>query len=732
MDLKKLFLTNRKEESLKVYLAVEIHEFLIKSAVWKINSEQQPEIISFGSFEMWDSQESLINGIDASLTNAVKDLPSQPNEVILGLSEHWLEKDKIHPSKTNLIKQILKELSLKPLGMVTVTQAIIHHLKITDGVPPTTILLEVYPTKVTVTVVKLGEIKASEEAGRSGDLSKDVEEALTRLNLDQLPSQFLLTNGSNLENEQQQLMSHSWKEKLSFLHLPKVEVLPIDFSIEAIALSGGLEVVKVLSVDIESKDSKKTSPALSPSSLPTPSGLEDIGFGIEETTSSSVPLSASETSPIDETNHPEEVLSAPKDPENKKNSTLPLISKTSPIFPNLLKSFNQLFSHIKNVFISRSLFKHWFIYPLLIFILFLTTTIFYLFFGKAQIVLTLPSQKIEETREVVLSTISQPNTILVELKNISSQTNQTIATTGEATVGDRASGKVAIYNRTTEPITLASGTNIVSDPDNLIYTLDAEVTIASKSSDLISGEEKFGKAMGVAVTADRIGVDYNISQNTNFTVGKYSKTILYAIGENDFGGGSSRAVKAVSQEDKETLLSLATEEVEQSIDSQIKQQNTDLLSIMLGEAQFDQQNFNKETGEEADELNLDLSANFQVLICSKSEIINYLNQEIKKEHSDPRVLAPNKTNFEFTFPESISENSYTSQLKTTGVLISEIETDFLVEQIVAMSVNKAQEKLKQSTNFESATIFVKPKIPFLSKMLPARKNNIILEIIVPN
>lgn len=732
MDLKKLFFANQKEKSLKVYLAVEIHEFLIKSAVWKINSEQQPEIISFGSFEMWDSQESLINGIDASLTNAVKDLSSQPNEIILGLPEHWLEKNKIHPSKTNLIKQILKELSLKPLGMVTVTQAIIHHLKITDGVPPNTILLEIYPTKVTVTVVKSGEIKASEEAGRSGDISKDVEEALARLNMDQLPSQFLLTNGSNLENEQQQLISHSWEEKLSFLHLPKVEVLPIDFSIEAIALSGGLEMIKILNINIKSKDLKKINSVSSPPPLTISSGLEDIGFGIEETEPSPTSPPTSKTPLIDETNHSEEVLSAPKNSENKKNSTSPPTSKTPPFLSRLLELLNLFFSYIKNLFVSKSLFKHWFIYPLLIFILFLTTTIFYLFFGKAQIVLTLPSQKIEETREIILSTISQPDTILVELKNISSQINQTIATTGEATVGDKANGKVTIYNRTVEPIILASGINIISDSDNLIYTLDTEVTIASKSSDLSEGEEKFGKAIGVAVTADRIGVDYNISQNTNFTVGKYSKTILYAIGENDFGGGSSKTVKAVSQEDKETLLSLAIEEVEQSIDSQIKQQNTDFLSIMLGEVQFDQQNFSKEIGEEADELSLDLSANFQVLICSKSEIISYLNQKIKKEHSDSRVLAPSKTNFEFTFPEYISENSYTSQLKTTGVLIPEIETDFLIEQIVAMSVDKAQEKLKQSTNFESATIFVKPKIPFLSKILPARKNNIALEIIISN
>ena len=729
MDLKKIFSTSRKEKSSKVYLAVEIHEFLIKSAVWKINLEKNPEIVSFGSFEMWDSQESLINGIDASLTNAVKNLSLQPNEVILGLPEHWLEKDKIHPSKTVLIKKILKELSLKPLGMVTVTQAIIHHLKITDGVPPTTILLEVYPTKVTVTVVKLGKIKASEEVGRSGDLSKDVEEALVRLGMEQLPPQFLLTNGSNLENEQQQLMSHSWKEKLSFLHLPKVEVLPIDFSIEAVALSGGLEMVKALGIDTESKEHKdSSSPPPSPS-LTVVSRLEDIGFGIEETESNLADLPVSETPLVDETHSENIALSSEKTKKKESSVSKP---KGFSVFTQFSKMINTFLSYIKKTPFLKLSSKHWFIYPLLIFTLFLATTIFYLFFGKAQIIVTLPSQKIEETREVILSTVSQPDTILVQSKDVSFQTSQTITTTGEATVGDRATGKVSIYNHTAESITLDSGTDVISDSDNLIFTLDLEVTISSKSSDLtIDGEIiKFGKATGVMVTAGRIGADYNISQNTNFTVDKYSKTLLHAIGENDFGGGSSRAVKAVSQEDKDALFSLATEEVEQGIDSQVKQQNTDLISIMLGEFEFEQQDFNREIGEESDELSLDLSASSKILICSKSKVINYLNQEIKKETSDSRVLAPNKVNFEFTNPEYVSENNYSSELKTTGVLIPEIETSFLVEQITSTSVNKAQEKLKQSTNFESIVIFVKPRIPFLSKILPAREENIILEVVV--
>lgn len=733
MDLKKIFSANKKREDLKTYLAIEIHESLIKSATWKIDSEQSPEVISLGSFEMWDSQESLLNGIDASLTSAVKDLSVQPNEVIFGLPESWLKNNKIHPSKIDLVKQIIKELNLKPLGMVTVTQAIVHYLKKIEGVPPTAILLEIYSTKVIVTVIKLGQVQDSEEVGRSGDLAKDVEEALVRVSTDQLPPRFLLTNGSNLENEQQQLLSHSWQDKISFLHLPKVEVLPIDFSIKAVALAGGVEAVKSLGVNVNDsleKEVKKTTLIESSSSLKT-HNLKEIGFDVEES------LDTQATSLISQKN----LIAENVDISTEKLS--PSVSAISPTkeissteFPssktNLTQILSQTTDRCKNFFTSIPIFKRWFIYPLLILIIILTTTTYYLLFSKAKIILTLPSQSIEETQNITFSASPQEGTIPIEIKTVSSQTTQSISTTGEATIGDRATGKITIYNRTLEPITLNANTKIISNIDGLVYTLDTEVVVASKSSDLISGEEKFGKSTGVTISANRIGVDYNLAQESNFAVDKYSKTILYAIGETDFSGGSSRVVKAVSQDDKDFLLSSATKEIEKSLQAQISQQNTDLFPIILGEIKFDQQIFDKEVGEEADSVELELSASTQVIIYSKSKLIEHINQGINNTFADSYVLAPEKTNFDFTSPEFISKNTYKIQVKINGVLIPYTEEETLIGQVVATSINKAQEKLKQSTDFESAIILIKPKIPLLSRFLPIKQSNISLEIIIPD
>src|SRR3989344_591247 len=97
-----LFTPKNKKTDTEYFLAVEIHESLIKTAVWQVESET-PSIVALGSYELWDSEDSLINGVDASLTDAIKGLQKEPDRVILGLPDSWLSESKIHPTKQKLI-----------------------------------------------------------------------------------------------------------------------------------------------------------------------------------------------------------------------------------------------------------------------------------------------------------------------------------------------------------------------------------------------------------------------------------------------------------------------------------------------------------------------------------------------------------------------------------------------------------------------------------------------------
>ena len=282
MAFNNIFSPKKQKNTPELFLAVEIHESMIKSAVWQVEDET-PSIVALGSYELWDTEDSLINGVDASLTEAIRGIDTEPDRVIFGLPDSWLVENRIHPTKQKLIKRLIKELDLKAIGMVTITEAIVSHLKTQEGVPPTVILLEIYPSKVIVSLVNLGEIQAQEEVGRSDDLARDVEEGLARFEAEKLPARFVLTNGGDLENEEQQIIGYSWTEKLPFIHLPKVQVLPIDFSIRAIALSGGSEAAKAIGLEIAPENVTPT-PAEGKSDAiveGVTSDLASIGFSLD-------------------------------------------------------------------------------------------------------------------------------------------------------------------------------------------------------------------------------------------------------------------------------------------------------------------------------------------------------------------------------------------------------------------------------------------------------------------
>jgi hypothetical protein len=94
--------------------------------------------------------------------------------------------------------------------------------------------------------------------------------------------------------ESQQITAYPWQERLPFKHLPKVETLPVDFSIKSIALIGGTEAVKFMGIAVHSlEDDEPARPSYSQTSPHTeqsnlvlpqdvPPSMEEFGFSYEE------------------------------------------------------------------------------------------------------------------------------------------------------------------------------------------------------------------------------------------------------------------------------------------------------------------------------------------------------------------------------------------------------------------------------------------------------------------
>lgn len=728
VNLVNLFGNKSKTIEPEYFLAIEIHESLIKTALWEILGGQ-PEIVNIGSFESWTDEESLINGVDSSLDQAIKVIKSQPKRVIFGLPDSWMELDKIHSSKTKLVTHLCKELGLDPIGVVTTNRAIAHFLKKKEGMPPTVILLEVYVSKVAVSYVYLGEVKKTEEVARSGDLAHDVEEGLTRMDLPNYPARFILTNGGGLEEESQQITAFPWTDRLPFKHIPKVEVLPIDFSIKSIALTGGVEAVQFLGMEVteESVPEKNPSEDSIDSNLvmpvEEPPSLEELGFSYEET---AAPLVVPTAPPmpqilsgddrdselvVDEPEYAfsDERISHPEKP--RLAVKLPPIPKFS--LPSLPK-----FSNMRPSWLSLL------ILPGILVLGFAA----YLFFGQAHIAVRFNPVKINKQLNIAISENARSDmpTLIATKKVFSGSAQESVPTTGTATVGDKATGTVTIFNRTPAPIVLKSGTTIGSENGKYNYSIAETITIASKSADLISGSEVFGKQSGITVTATRIGAEYNLTKSSTFTVDNYSKTVAYAVADNDFTGGTSRTVNAVSKADQDKVLGIATEKIKTQVKTDQSTQTPGYQVLPLADIEFVKKQFDHNLNEEATTIGLNLEGSLNALVYSEDSLYTLVQEQLKNDIPSGSYLTKESSVIKVENPTLVN-GQYEAKVTVEASLYPQIDEVKMISYLRGKPASKGKTLLQTIPGYTSADVRIYPPVPLISKILPL--NNIKLELV---
>ena len=705
MVFNNLFTPKNKKPTAELFLAVEIHESMIKSAVWQVEDET-PSITALGSYELWDSEDSLVNGVDASLSEAIRGLASEPDRVIFGLPDSWLADNRIHPTKQKIIKRLINDLGLKAIGMVTITEAIVSHLKTQEGVPPTAILLEIYPSKVIVSLVNLGEIQAQEEVGRSDDLARDVEEGLARFDAEKLPARFILTNGSDLENEEQQIIGYPWTEKLPFIHIPKVQVLPIDFSIRAIALSGGTEAAKSIGVDVAPTETSEAVEATKSQTVieSVTTDLSSLGFSIEGGVEELFEIKQTET--VVGSEEPDNFEEESAQPKQNLISKLP-----KPSFPKIklpqfkLPTFN--------------LGKLSFIIPLIIlFIALAGVTAYYLFFGKVTVQLSLAPVRVSQVLDIAIGTTSKDNvlSLIATKKTVSAKATDSLSTTGEAVVGEKATGKVVIYNLSNQQFSLKVGTKLSSG--NLIFTLDSPVSISSTSGQISDTGTITLSNAAANVTASKIGAESNLEKGIPLTVDNYPKSIIQAKVDSALSGGTSRTVKAVSKSDQDKLLAQVEEKIKTSIDDQQKKDDPDTRFVQVGTIRYISKTFDKTVGQEATNLSLDLAGDMDVLVYSHSQLMKLIENKILSSSQPNLVIDSNQTQVSLTEPVAIDANTFGTKANVQAVLFPKVDENGITNVVKGKSVAGLKSILQTIPGYQSATVYINPNIPLLTQLLP--------------
>lgn len=668
--------TKAKPTDHEYLLALEISPRIIKCAVWTVLNGQT-QVVAVGDQAGWDDEsiDSLTTASDNAISSACERMGSteklEIKKVILGLGSTWIVNDKISDAKMPLIKSLSQKLDLTPVGFVVTCEAVMRFVQHNEGTPLTAILLGFWSQKLDMTLVRLGKSDGMVEVARSQNLTDDVVEGLSRFpKVDMLPSRMLLyDSGIDLEEIKQLLLSYPWlspSRKFGFLHFPKVEILPSDFTVRAIALAGGSEVAVSLGLIERTIE-------MQPDQLPVSDlTAADFGFSSDEVIA---PL-------VEPTPEVPEV-------EEKPKFILPSITIPKPNFnfPSISFSFK----------------------PILIVII-----IMGLLTGLGSLVWFLPKATVNlgfQTKIIDHNFVTDLTTSEVES---TASLSENAPATGSKMIGDKATGVVTILNSLASQKVFPKGT-VITSPSGLKFVLDKEVQVASASG--TADNKVLGKS-NVNVTAQVVGTESNLSAGTYLQIGNLASVDVVSKNELAFSGGTSRQVKAVAKTDVDNLRIKLIE----NLKSQAKQQ---LLDKTTGQTLITDsvvvttvgEDLDHKVGEAADSFELKLTVKAKGLVVSKED----LDTAIKEALSS---LVPSGFEVQSTTLRSLSAKKSSLSVSVSANMTPKIDLTQVAKKIAGNSLDKATEFLHTLPGITKIEYVISPPLPIITSRLPFRATRI--------
>ncbi len=664
MDLPNLFNSNPDEPKLCLSLYLTDHQ--VQAGLWQL-AAGQVAMVTYSDMHSFNNDDDCIKATDESLQELGKESEGI-EEVVFGFEPDWIDRGNIADVKKPLLKRLTKELSLRPVGFVVTTEALVQFLSIKEPLF-SALVVEITAEEIVMMVVERGNLIAVEQVGKSGDIVADLNEALARVepNLQQkhLPPKMMLVSideeAEELKEKQQAIIGFDWTKDHPFLHQPVVEVQPSPTMIEAVTSQGGKAVAQAQGYQVAKV---KTKPAVdqtldqSQSTLLNP---EELGFAavatsdIDQDQTISVPTSniktaASETlappeSALDEINQFSDEFTA-VDPtvsssfgvpmataKSSVDEPLPVESKKRFQLPNIFAKKNPApeFSPLEYVAPTTKKKNSHFTFVAVgviggLLILLGLSNWWISQAAVAKIVVTLKTQPVSQ--DVVLTidpeaSAPDPANLILPGKLVTQTVSGTksIDTTGVKLIGDRAKGKVTIINKTDGEKTFDKGTVLTTG--KLKFSLDETVKVASSSVQKTSnGETKtYGKA-SANVTASQIGAESNLAEDQELTVASFSNSSYTAVSEAAFSGGSSREIRAVAKTDLTKLRQELTAELQkQAMKELTDQAENGVYYAYTGQATAEEVKFSAEEGDEVNSISLDLTL--------KVEAVAYQNNDLK-------------------------------------------------------------------------------------------------------
>lgn len=711
--LSKILPAKQQSSQAEYYFGLNIKQNYVTGAVWGIEGGKVRIVaVSEKKFnapdDLSENPSELITAANIALDEALADFQPEPEKILFGVPDSWLADEELKPKYSKVLKQLTRELDVVPLAYVATSHAICHLLQRQEGVPVTTILVEI-GDPLNVTVVKAGKVLGSKEIARGDHLPKDIEKALLSFgDIEVLPAKIFIFGSGDISHYKEELVSFNWMGQLPFLHLPKIEELEKEVGIKSLSFAGASEINPHVHLDhqtvpIDHKEKigiQKTS-------------ARDVAF-MEEDVETAVSRSRQEIA--DDSIDPAAMVYQKNiQPINRTG----MLEKFSPagMIPKKMPDFLKIFSNLGLTLII----------PLLILIVLVGA---YVFLPKATVVMFVDPKILEKETQIVadpkITAMDEAN------KQIAGKVVETIvdgsakaAATGKKQVGESAKGTVIIYNKTAAPKTFSQGTVLVG-PNNLNFKLDTSVNVASQSA--VDGGISFGKSTGNA-SAVTIGPDGNLAAGKELTIKGFSSNEFTAKVDTAFSGGVSKDVTVVTADDQKKLLASLTADLKKKAQEEIQGKLTGDMKIL--EETFVEkvlkQSFSKNPGDQAAEFSLTLNLSLKGTAYSDADLKTIVGKLVETTVPEGFDLDLTRTETQATVSKVEKDGKIIFTAKFKAKLMPKLDLNKLKSQITFKTPIQVEEILKANENVIGADIRMSPNLPGPLQRLPILPQNINLE-----
>lgn len=587
MDLPNLF-SHSTEMDARLLLCSVLTDTTIQSLLLKVTA-QGTKVIRKSSVVVYSEENTAVMKMDETLQELGEE-SENINEILFALDPAWMSHGDLVADKKPILHKLVTDLALRPIGFVVQSEALVQH-SINHNAHFSAIVLLLTMAKVTVTIVTQGKVVFTQSVGRSNDIVADLTEAFARYlkekNEAHLPGKLLCASFAlpevELVTSQQKLLEATWPESVPFIQTPTIDVVKPDLAVTIIAEQVG-EAVNAASAtplpeesNLKPVDDKKAEEfgfSQVPVSELKHEKKEELAVEVDREalpTSFGIPIKHEFMGGSEKTDSAEEELAVEVDHSRQKSKKSGgMLSGLFAGSPGAHGSHHnpKLFMVIGFVAGIVALLIVGYVW------LFLLSTV------------TISVKAVTKTiaKEVSLTLdpdLTEPNADTLNIpaqKVTTSLVKETEGnTTGIKIVGDKAKGEALIYNKTDAQKSFPSGTVVSSG--QLQFVTEAEVTVpASKENDSGTGKV-YGEAK-VAVTAYLIGVEGNITKDTELTVANFDKSSYTAKSLADFSGGTSREIRVVSKEDRELLLSEAKKAMLEDAQKEFKDKSVNGMYIL--------------------------------------------------------------------------------------------------------------------------------------------------------